>query len=85
MPEMIFVPQRSISKSGLGGGACKLLPLQEDFGSFAASCLGGGAGRQQGGRRSGFRAARQEDTYGVYEQTSRKSCGGLVMLEDRGF
>ena len=23
MPEMIFVPQRSISKSGLGGGACK--------------------------------------------------------------
>ena len=28
MPEMIFVPQRSISKSGLGGGACKLLPLR---------------------------------------------------------
>ena len=50
---MIFVPQRSISKSGLGGGACKLLPLQEDFGSFAASCLGGGAGRQQGGETIG--------------------------------
>ena len=48
MPEMIFVPQRSISKSGLGGGACKL-PLQEDFGSFAASCLEGTGGWQQGG------------------------------------
>ena len=35
------------------------------------------------GRRSGFRAARQEDTYGVYKQMSRKSCGELVMLEDR--
>ena len=80
IPEMIVVPQRSI-KERFGWGP-QTAAASGGFRIFAASCLGGRRG-QQGGETIGVPCRETGHVWGQ-KQTSRKSCGGLVMLEDSG-